>query len=133
MPGLSCGTPAHSPARLTSSCPPPAVRLLYCTAGTWHLGHKGHLYRNVHAALRRTRGAAAFDILPRFFLLPRDYEEFRTDVERNPGRMYIQKASRLAAHTAHCAAYVPGWAQGGRQGRGVLMRGLHVLYFNWGR
>ncbi len=101
-------------------------------AGTWELGHKGHLYRNVYNARRRARGitnstsstlpssapgaaaagsggapgaasasaAAAtgppsldnpFDIVPRFYLLPRDYDEFRNDSERFPERLYIQK------------------------------------------
>ncbi|GLC44290.1 Tubulin polyglutamylase ttll5 [Pleodorina starrii] len=61
--------------------------------GTWELGHKGHLYRNVYSARRRARGPAAeaFDIVPRFYIMPRDYEEFRADCERYPDRMYIQK------------------------------------------
>ncbi|KXZ45141.1 TTL8 protein [Gonium pectorale] len=63
--------------------------------GTWELGHKGHLYRNVYNARRRCRAASpaaeAFDVVPRFYLLPRDYEEFRADVDRFPDRMYIQK------------------------------------------
>lgn len=29
--------------------------------------------------------------MPRFFVMPRDYEEFRADLERNPDRLYIQK------------------------------------------
>ncbi|GFR40319.1 hypothetical protein Agub_g857 [Astrephomene gubernaculifera] len=61
--------------------------------GTWELGHKGHLYRNVYNARRRARGPAAeaFDIVPRFYIMPRDYEEFRSDSERFPDRLYIQK------------------------------------------
>ncbi|GLI70118.1 hypothetical protein VaNZ11_014924 [Volvox africanus] len=61
--------------------------------GTWELGHKGHLYRNVYNARRRARSPAAeaFDIVPRFYIMPRDYEEFRADVERFPDRLYIQK------------------------------------------
>ncbi|EFJ39822.1 hypothetical protein VOLCADRAFT_108470 [Volvox carteri f. nagariensis] len=61
--------------------------------GTWELGHKGHLYRNVYNARRRARGPAAeaFDIVPRFYIMPRDYEEFKADVERFPDRLYIQK------------------------------------------
>ncbi|PNH10587.1 Tubulin polyglutamylase TTLL13 [Tetrabaena socialis] len=61
--------------------------------GTWELGHKGHLYRNVYNARRRARGAAAdaFEIVPRFYLMPRDYDEFRADSERYPDRLYIQK------------------------------------------
>ena len=41
--------------------------------------------------MRRSRGGDAFDLIPRFFLLPRDYDEFKADVERFSGRMYIQK------------------------------------------
>eukprot|EP00198_Chlamydomonas_reinhardtii_P008263 XP_001697600.1 predicted protein [Chlamydomonas reinhardtii] len=62
--------------------------------GTWELGHKGHLYRNVYAARRRCRSgpaAEAFDIVPRFYIMPRDYDEFRQDTERFPDRLYIQK------------------------------------------
>lgn len=57
--------------------------------GTWELGTKSNLYRNV-AHMRRLKGEA-FDIIPRFFRLPRDYDEFKKDVERNPTRLYIQK------------------------------------------
>ncbi|KAJ9513170.1 hypothetical protein QJQ45_029340 [Haematococcus lacustris] len=57
--------------------------------GTWELGRKDYLYRNV-AALKRVKGDA-LNIVPRFFILPRDYDEFRADLERNPGRLYIKK------------------------------------------
>ena len=59
------------------------------TPGTWELGRKDYLYRNVYN-MRRVKGDA-FDFIPRFFILPRDYDEYQQDLERNPGRMYIQK------------------------------------------
>ena len=40
--------------------------------------------------MRRKRGEA-FDFVPRFFVLPRDYDELQQDLDRFPGRMYIQK------------------------------------------
>ena len=40
--------------------------------------------------MRRARGEA-FDFIPRFFVLPRDYDELQQDIERNPDRLYIQK------------------------------------------
>ena len=58
-------------------------------AGTWQLGRKDYLYRNVYN-MRRSKGEA-FDFVPRFFILPRDYDEYQQDLERNPDRMYIQK------------------------------------------
>ncbi|MEW5308396.1 MAG: hypothetical protein WDW38_000361 [Sanguina aurantia] len=57
--------------------------------GTWELGRKDYLYRNVYNSMR-SKGPA-FDIVPQFFLLPRDYDEFQADLARNPKRMYIQK------------------------------------------
>jgi tubulin polyglutamylase TTLL4 len=33
----------------------------------------------------------ALDIVPRFYILPRDFDEFRSDLERCPSRLYIQK------------------------------------------
>ena len=58
-------------------------------SGTWELGRKDYLYRNVYN-MRRVRGEA-FDFIPRFFILPRDYDELQQDIERNPDRLYIQK------------------------------------------
>ena len=97
--------------------------------GTWELGRKDKLYKNV-ATMRRSKvkhGASAidvihachlplrfvsvssgaglsvpydlfvavqgseFDFVPRFFILPREMEEFQQDIERNPSMMYIQK------------------------------------------
>ncbi len=34
---------------------------------------------------------AEFDFVPRFFILPREMEEYQQDIERNPTAMYIQK------------------------------------------
>jgi hypothetical protein len=61
----------------------------YILTGTWELGRKDYLYRNVYN-LRRSKGET-FDIIPRFFILPRDYDDYLNDLERNPGRLYIQK------------------------------------------
>eukprot|EP00798_Chlamydomonas_sp_ICE-L_P014140 gene14140-20103_t len=47
--------------------------------------------RTNHFPARRFKGGDAFDVVPRFFVLPRDYDEFRTDIERHVNRMYIQK------------------------------------------
>ncbi|KAG1655472.1 hypothetical protein FOA52_008666, partial [Chlamydomonas sp. UWO 241] len=33
----------------------------------------------------------AFDFVPRAFIMPRDFDEFKADVERHPARMYIRK------------------------------------------
>ena len=70
-------------------CLPPLGAPPPLHAGTWELGRKDYLYRNVYN-MRRLRGEA-FDVVPRFFILPRDYDEFQQDLERNPGRLYIQK------------------------------------------
>lgn len=48
--------------------------------------------------MRRKRGEA-FDFVPRFFVLPRDYDELQQDLDRFPGRMYIQKVwGRMYIH-----------------------------------
>lgn len=57
--------------------------------GTWELGRKDQLYRNIYN-MWRTRGDA-FSFVPRFFVLPRDYDELQNDAERHPERRYIQK------------------------------------------
>jgi hypothetical protein len=54
--------------------------------------------------MRRLQGAA-FDFVPRFFILPRDYEEFRADYSRHPNRLYIRKVACLPA--AACPAICP--------------------------
>lgn len=71
-------------------------KLTAACSGTWELGHKGHLYRNVAAAVRRVRGSDAFDIVPRAYLMPRDYEDFKQDLARHPGRLYIQKVTSFS-------------------------------------
>jgi hypothetical protein len=131
------------------------VCLLVAPTGTWELGRKDYLYRNVNAlrrlkvwfcavgctravtrlpassllfcvrwsrlftfpcstlaivAAKRTQGAR-LDIIPPFFILPRDAEEFKTDMERNPGQLYIQKVSRSAIiqHAFCSAPYPSAW------------------------
>jgi hypothetical protein len=37
--------------------------------------------------------------VPRFYVLPRDYEEFRADAERFPDRLFIQKVRRHGSVT----------------------------------
>ncbi len=34
-------------------------------------------------------------IVPRFFILPRDFDEFKADLERNPKQLYIQKVNAV--------------------------------------
>ncbi|GBF87853.1 hypothetical protein Rsub_00565 [Raphidocelis subcapitata] len=58
--------------------------------GTWEMGRKDRLYRSI-AAARRAKGGSAFDIVPRFFLLPTDEGAFRTELAHNPGHTYIAK------------------------------------------
>ena len=57
--------------------------------GTWNLGRKDRLYRH----LSRTRRAfgAPYDILPKAFALPGDYEELVTDWAQHPENWYILK------------------------------------------
>jgi tubulin polyglutamylase TTLL4 len=57
--------------------------------GTWELGRKDKLYRNL-GKFRRSHGAA-FDIVPRHYVLPRDTDEWRTEYERLPHLVYILK------------------------------------------
>lgn len=57
--------------------------------GTWEIGRKDRLYRNVAVAARAKGDAFAF--VPKFFVLPRDYEELQKDAERNPSTLYIRK------------------------------------------
>jgi tubulin polyglutamylase TTLL4 len=57
--------------------------------GTWELGRKDKLYRNV-GKFRRSHGAV-FDIVPRHFVLPRDTDEWRAEYERLPHLVYILK------------------------------------------
>lgn len=59
--------------------------------GTWELGRKDRLYRNIAAAARRTRDPAAFNFVPKFFILPADLEDFKLDLAQNPKTTYIRK------------------------------------------
>jgi hypothetical protein len=44
-------------------------------------------------------------IVPKFFILPRDYDEFKLDLERNPSQLYIQKVSRKSMFGRHQTGY----------------------------
>ncbi|GMH42805.1 hypothetical protein BSKO_10724 [Bryopsis sp. KO-2023] len=57
--------------------------------GTWELGRKDRLYRNI-SRLRRAKGLE-FDITPQFFILPKDRSELKLDASRHPSRLYIRK------------------------------------------
>ncbi|QDZ21058.1 tubulin polyglutamylase TTLL4 [Chloropicon primus] len=57
--------------------------------GTWELGRKDRLYRNI-SKMRRRHGDK-YDILPFAFELPGDYDEFLKDWERRPNQWYIIK------------------------------------------
>ena len=57
--------------------------------GTWELGRKDKLYRNV-AKMRRRHGDA-YDVVPCAFELPGSYDEFLKDFERRPNQFYIIK------------------------------------------
>lgn len=79
----------HQPAVVAAS---PAIYTLYvlptrlwhtCFTGTWELGRKDRLYRNI-AAARRAKGST-FDIIPRCFVLPGDAGAFKTELEHHPG------------------------------------------------
>ncbi|KIY96565.1 Tubulin polyglutamylase TTLL5 [Monoraphidium neglectum] len=68
--------------------------------GTWELGRKDSLYRNV-AAARRLKGAA-FDFIPKYFLLPGDAGAFQSELEHYPGKYDFEDL----------------WARSARQPRG---------------
>ncbi|KAK9805688.1 hypothetical protein WJX72_012081 [[Myrmecia] bisecta] len=57
--------------------------------GTWELGRKDRLHRNM-AKSKRSHGAA-FGVMPDTFILPRDAADLLADVARHPGRLYIRK------------------------------------------
>ena len=63
--------------------------------GTWHLGRKDKLYTNV-AKAKRSRGAF-FDVIPRFYILPRDRNELSQYAAAHPEQLYIQKVRPVAA------------------------------------
>lgn len=98
-------------------------------AGTWELGRKDYLYRNVYN-MRRLKGEA-FDLIPRFFILPNDYDEFKADLERYPDRMYIQKVRSTAesgiSSTAEGKCLTCIWGAGLRYGRTGCLRGCSWL------
>ena len=57
--------------------------------GTWELGRKDRLGRNV--SKMRRKHPEVFDIQPKSFVLPHDADEWRLECERNPDGMYIIK------------------------------------------
>jgi len=57
--------------------------------GTWELGRKDRLGRNI--ARMRRRHPEVFNIQPRSFALPQDADDWRLECERYPDGMYILK------------------------------------------
>lgn len=57
--------------------------------GTWELGRKDRLCRNI--GRMRRRHPDVFNIQPRSFVLPTDGDEWRLECERFPDGMYIIK------------------------------------------
>jgi len=57
--------------------------------GTWELGRKDRLWRNLYR-MRRRHGPQ-YHIMPTSFLLPSDHDELLLDWEHNPENMYILK------------------------------------------
>ncbi|KAK3252707.1 hypothetical protein CYMTET_38009 [Cymbomonas tetramitiformis] len=57
--------------------------------GTWELGRKDKLYRNI-GRFRRKLGKE-FDIVPRHYVLPREADEWKAEYERNEDYVYIMK------------------------------------------
>ena len=57
--------------------------------GTWELGRKDRLCKNV--GRMRRRHPEVFNIQPRSFILPNDADEWRLECERFPDGMYIIK------------------------------------------
>ncbi len=74
------------------------MRLLTHSILVWDLDERWIVISLKVYNLRRLRGEA-LDVIPRFFLLPRDYDEFKNDYERSPKRLYIQKVSQLQSFT----------------------------------
>lgn len=69
-----------------------------------------------------SQGDLLLDMVPRFFILPRDYDEFKADLDRNPGRLYIQK---VRSCTYGCAGARLGSGKGeGERGERGLRLGL---------
>lgn len=59
--------------------------------GTWEVGRKDRLSRNIGKARRRTQGSDDFDIHPRSFVLPADSDDWRIECDRYPDGLYIIK------------------------------------------
>ncbi len=61
--------------------------------GTWQLGRKDKLYTNL-AWAKRTMGTF-FDVIPKFYILPRDRQELKQYAAAHPDQLYIQKVSTM--------------------------------------
>ena len=73
--------------------------------GTWELGRKDKLCRNINRMRRRLQALSKSsscppqvdkcllraEIIPQSFLLPGEYDEWRTDAQMHPERIYISK------------------------------------------
>lgn len=60
--------------------------------GTWQLGRKDKLYTNI-ARAKRMRGSF-FDVISKFYILPRDGQELLRHAAANPDQLYIQKVTQ---------------------------------------
>lgn len=66
--------------------------------GTWQLGRKDKLYTNIARAKRNT--GSFYNVIPKFYILPRDRQELKQHAAAHPDQLYIQKVS-------HCLLCVP--------------------------
>lgn len=60
--------------------------------GTWQLGRKDKLYTNI-ARAKRMRGSF-FDVISKFYILPRDGLELLRHAAANPDQLYIHKVTQ---------------------------------------
>ena len=65
--------------------------------GTWQLGRKDKLYTNI-ARAKRMRGSF-FDVIPKFYILPRDRQDVQRHALAHPDQLYIQKVIQHSLHT----------------------------------
>eukprot|EP00998_Keelungia_sp_KM082_P009356 NODE_552_length_1818_cov_52.607333_g543_i0.p1 GENE.NODE_552_length_1818_cov_52.607333_g543_i0~~NODE_552_length_1818_cov_52.607333_g543_i0.p1 ORF type:complete len:553 (+),score=127.30 NODE_552_length_1818_cov_52.607333_g543_i0:50-1660(+) len=59
--------------------------------GTWGIGRKDHLHKNI--ARLRKQHPAAYDFLPLTFVMPTEYRLLELEYERNPHAVFIVKPS----------------------------------------
>ncbi|KAL3156185.1 Tubulin polyglutamylase ttll5 [Trebouxia sp. C0010 RCD-2024] len=57
--------------------------------GTWQLGRKDKLYTNIARAKRNT--GSFYNVIPKFYILPRDRQELKQHAAAHPDQLYIQK------------------------------------------